>query len=749
MGCFAAITLVTTGMTRGADPDASAAPTAATSNDGDWPYWRGPSFDGTASATHLPEDWDPDGDGVVWHREDITGICTPVSMHGRLYSTQRSEPGTDREGEKVVCLDAKTGQTIWQHSYNVWLSDVPAERIGWSSPVCDVEADRIYVLGACDLFMCLDGKTGDVVWQKPLHEQFGMLSTYGGRTNFPIIHEDLVIISGIIINWGEAAKPNHRLIAFNKNDGTVRWFSGTRDLPYDTTYSAPSIVTIDGQRQLIIGAGDGAIWGFQPRTGKPLWHYDLSRRGIFATPMVHGNMVFAGHSEENVAPNNNLMGGIVGLKITGTGDETTATEMWKHLEVVAGYSEPVFVDGRVYWVDDRCKMYVLDAESGEMIVEKKSFAGSRQRSALLYADGKIYVTTENGRWAIVQPTVDGFEVLSKGRLRSTGFSASPIVAGGRLYFQSTDGLYCVATESSTQSAVSMSETMGVETPVEENSTLSQLLVEPAESLVRPGESIDLTLYGFNRLGQSLDEADLSGASISVDGPASIKGGVLTADADAAHTAAIITAKVGDATGTARVRIVPELPWKFTFDGLSDPPLSWVGARYRHVIQPVDGNPALAKITTIPKGARSRAWMGPSDLAEYTIAADVLGTRMSDQLPDIGLTAHGYVLDLMGQSQQLQIRTWSAQLRMAQTVDFDWKEDTWYRIKLRVDIESEPPAAVAVVRGKIWPRDQSEPDSWTIEARDESPNLSASPGLYGNAKVAQLFYDNIEVTPNED
>ena len=144
---------------------------------------------------------------------------------------------------------------------------------------------------------------------------------------------------------------------------------------------------------------------------------------------------------------------------------------------------------------------------------------------------------------------------------------------------------------------------------------------------------------------------------------------------------------------------------------------------------------------------SSVWMGYSDLSEYTISADARGTRMSDQLPDIGLTAHGYVLDLMGESQQLQIRTWSAQLRMAETIKFPWKEDIWYRMKFHVYIESEPPAAIVVLRGKVWPRDEEEPKEWTITARDESPNLAASPGLYGNAKVAELYLDNVEVTAN--
>ncbi|MFK8111988.1 MAG: PQQ-binding-like beta-propeller repeat protein [Rubripirellula sp.] len=724
----------------------------ATTASADWPYWRGPKFDGTAEAKGLPDNWDPKGgedSNVLWTRDDIGGPCTPIVMDGRLYTIQRSDPETPREGEKLVCLDAKTGKTLWENKFNVWLSDVPAERIGWSSPVGDPETGNIYALGSCDIFQCINGTTGETLWSIPLHEQFGMLSTYGGRTNFPVIHEDLVIISGIIINWGNAAKPNHRLLAMDKATGEVVWFSGTRDLPFDTTYSAPSLVTIDGQRQLIMGAGDGAIWGFQPRTGKPLWHYNLSRRGIFATPLVVGNKVFCSQSEENF-DNNNVMGAVAGLEVTGVGDQTKVKELWKQMEVVAGYSEPVLIGDRLYLVDDRCKMWIFDATSGEAIVEKKAFVGSRQRAALLHADGKIYVLTENGRWAVVEPTEDGFEVLNKGRVQGTGFAGSPVVSDGRLYFPSSDALYCVGTEGGSQTPVTMSEVMGEETPVSENSELAQLLVVPGEALLKPGQELELSVRAFNALGQRLDApADVV---YEVDGAGSISGSTFTASSDAAHTAAVITAKAGDVTGSTRVRIVPPLPWKFTFDGLKDPPLSWVGARYRHVIRNIDGSDALTKITTIPKGARSRAWMGHSDLKGYTISADARGARMSEQLPDIGLTAHGYVLDLMGQSQQLQIRTWSAQLRIRRgnegsTVPFPWKEDTWYRMKFRVDIESEPPAAVALLRGKVWPRDEPEPKEWTVTARDESPNLASSPGLYGNAKVAELYLDNVEVTEN--
>ncbi|MCM2371193.1 outer membrane protein assembly factor BamB family protein [Aporhodopirellula aestuarii] len=721
---------------------------ASADDKADWTYWRGPLFNGTAEAEGLVDDWDAEGgegSNVLWKRDDLGARSTPVVMDGRLYTITRADPGTPIEGEKIVCVDAETGETLWENRFNVWMSDVPDTRVGWSSVVADPETGNVYALGVCGLFLGINGKTGETIWSKPLHEQFGLLSTYGGRTNFPVVHEDLVIISGVIINWGDAAKPNHRLIAMDKHTGEVVWFSGTRDLPDDTTYSAPTLTTIDGQRQIILGAGDGSVWGFQPRTGKPLWHYDLSRRGLFATPLIDGNRVYCSHSEENVT--GSAMGAVAALEISGTGDDTTVKELWKLDELVIGRSAPIVVDGRLYIVDDRCKLWVIDADSGDMIAERIAIGDRKQWPSLLYADEKIYVLTENGRWAILEITEDGVDFINKGRLRDEAFYGSPILAGGKLYFQGTSALYCVGNETATQKPVSLAEQLVGETPVDENPAIAQLLIVPGELLLEPGESVDLSVRVFNALGQQLATPSADQVTYTVTGPGEISNATFTANQDASHDAATITATIGDVFGTTRVRIVPPLPWKFTFDDLSDPPVSWVGARYRHQIRPVDGSPALVKVSTIPKGARSRAWMGSSDLKNYTIAADVLGKRSNGQMPDIGLTAHGYVLDLMGNSQQVQIRTWSPQLRMARTVDFPWEPDRWYRMKLRAQIEGSGDSAVAVLQGKIWPRDEAEPEAWTVTARDESPVMTASPGLYGNAKVAEIAIDNLEVTPN--
>ncbi len=335
---------------------------------GDWTYWRGPAMDGISPETGLIDDWNPEGgegSNVRWQRDDLGGRSTPVVYQGKLYTLVRSHPGTNIEGEKVVCVDLASGGTVWEHSFNVYLSDVPDTRVGWSSCVVDPETGNVYAQGVCGLFLCLDGNTGEVKWEIPLHEQFGLLSTYGGRTNFPIVFEDLVITSGVIIGWGDMAKPCHRYLAFDKRSGDAVWFSGTRELPDDTTYSAPCLTVINGQTALIFGAGDGGVWAMQPRTGQPIWKYWFSRRGLNVPPLAVGDRVYSSHSEENMT--GTMMGAVVALDATGQGDITDTGELWKVEEIMAGKTAPLLIGNRLFIFDDRAKLHVLDSASGERV----------------------------------------------------------------------------------------------------------------------------------------------------------------------------------------------------------------------------------------------------------------------------------------------------------------------------------------------------------------------------------------------
>lgn len=716
----------------------------------DWHYWRGPEWNSISRETGLPDTINPGGgagSNLLWKKDDLGGRSTPIVLRGKLYYITRHNPGTPKECERIVCLDAATGDLKWQSIHNVWSSDVPDTRVGWSNVVGDPETGYVYALGANGLFKCLDGENGEIKWQIPLHEQYGVLTTYGGRTNSPIICEDMVIFGSVIIGWGEMAQPAHRILAFDKLNGQVRWFISTRLRPEDTIYNNPTIAVIKGQKMMITGAGDGWIYGFQPRTGKKIWEYQFSRRGLNLSPTVDGDVVYMGHSEENPPPDGRVVGAVAALDATQTGDVSKTAEIWKTLEIADGKSSILKLNNRLYCPDDAGKMFILDAKTGEEVCKKISL-GTINFGAPLAADGKIYYCEKNGRWYIMTPDEE-LGVAKFARGKSTGNFpagdecwASPVVSHGRLYILTTGALYCFEDTSKKHGSTPQPK-QPAETPASEDMTPAQLQVVPAELLLKPGEKQTFTARLYNARGQFLKTTE---AKFAVDANGEINDkGEFTAAADAKHVAAMVTASVGDLKARARVRIVPPLPWKFDMEGLTDAPITWIGARYRHQLRKgPDGNSYLAKITTIPKGTRSRASLGPSDLHDYTIQADMLPHELDNKQPDMGLIAQGYTFEVSGERNLLHIGSWiSHDKRYFTTKEFKLEPGNWYTLKLQAaNVDGK-----AVVKAKVWKKADKEPAEWSLELTDPQPNKVGAPGLFGNATNAEVFIDNVTVTPN--
>ena len=96
-------------------------------------------------------------------------------------------------------------------------------------------------------------------------------------------------------------------------------------MPYDTTYSSPTVTALSGQKSLVFGSGDGAVWAIQPRTGSHIWQYKFSRRGLNVSPLVIGDKVLSGHSEENIVGTS--MGAVALIDGSGQGDVTQSHEL--------------------------------------------------------------------------------------------------------------------------------------------------------------------------------------------------------------------------------------------------------------------------------------------------------------------------------------------------------------------------------------------------------------------------------------
>jgi hypothetical protein len=208
------------------------------------------------------------------------------------------------------------------------------------------------------------------------------------------------------------------------------------------------------------------------------------------------------------------------------------------------------------------------------------------------------------------------------------------------------------------------------------------------------------------------------------------------------------------TGRCRVRVAPVLPYAMDFEKVpvNRTPAGWVNAMTKFAVQQEDGKHVLVKNAMVasPLVARAYAYIGLPSLTDYTIQADVKGAKVNEDMPDAGVVANRYLLMLDGNKQTLRLVSWDALPRVDKTIGWPWKPNTWYTLKLTVDVQE----GKATVRGKAWPTDQSEPKDWTLEFVDPIPNREGSPALYGYAtgilegqKGAEAFYDNVRVTPN--
>ncbi|MEX2026230.1 MAG: PQQ-binding-like beta-propeller repeat protein, partial [Pirellulaceae bacterium] len=347
--------------------------------------------------------------------------------------------------------------------------------------------------------------------------------------------------------------------------------------------------------------------------------------------------------------------------------------------ITATKSSPLLVDGKLYVADDGANLYTFDAETAKQIGRRTKLVGTMLSSSPIWADGKIYVLS-TGALNVLQPTANGPKSLFKTRLDTpASIIGSPAISHGRIYLPTPSGLYCLGKKDHKPQATER-PAPPQEKPIGENTKPAWALVVPGEVLLKPNEKQQFSVRLFNDRGQFLKQ---SKAEFTLAGPGEIIAeGEFTAPGGNGHTSTLLTAKVGDLTAKARIRVIPPLPWKFDFNDIplaadsksgrteGEPPVTWVGARYRHKVREVDGERAMVKVTTIPVGTRSQMWMGHPDLHDYTTQADLkasLGGNRStasigdSQLPDMGVIAQRYMIDMMGQSQQLQIRSWPPQV----------------------------------------------------------------------------------------
>jgi outer membrane protein assembly factor BamB len=706
---------------------------------GDWTDWRGPLRDGSSPEKNLPVKWSPMGDNLAW-KVPFGGRSTPIVMGDKLF-LQNSVGKGETLQERIQCFNADTGKLLWEHKFNVYLSDVPPHRVGWASPVGDPSTGNIYVLGSGGPLLALSND-GKLLWERSLGEDFGLLTTHGGRTVSPIIENDVVIVSGITFGWGDHSRGAHRFMAFDKRTGETVWVSSPGGRPYDTTYAPPIVANVGGTRLLIQGASDGATYALKVGTGELVWKYIVSKRGLNTGVVVHGTTALITHSEENL--DSSEMGMIAAVDAMAKGDIGKEQIKWSIKGFQGGFSSPVIDGDRLYQIDNGANLAAFDIATGKQLWLLN--LGTIQKASPVLADGKLYVGTENGKFFILKPSATGAEILDQDQLGTEAepeaIIASAAVSRGRVYFVTEKALYSIGKQRDTAEPI----VKIVEPPVSPG-PVAHVQVVPTELVLKPGESVSFRVRLFDQQGRFLrEEKQATWVLDKLPGKVSEQG-QFTAGTETAPQAGLVKATVGDVTGAARVRVIPPLPWSEDFNayGANTVPAHWVNAGLKYIVREVDGQKVLVKTT---EGSsllsRARAFFGPSDLSNYTVEVDMRATEKRRQTGDAGVIAQRYALVLFGNSQKLELQPWQPETARTVSVPFAWKADTWYRMKLQV--ERLPDGRVRA-RGKVWLTAETEPAAWMIERVDAIPNLQGSPGIFG-AAPAEIFFDNLKVYANK-
>jgi outer membrane protein assembly factor BamB len=716
---------------------------------GDWPEARGPLRDGTSKETGLVDKWALNGENFLW-RAPYGGRSAPVVMGNRVYLQNPSGHGAELQ-ERVMALDADTGKVVWEYKFNIFQSDVPPHRVGWASPAADPDTGNIYALGVGATVVALT-KDGKLLWDRSVGEEFAAFTTHGGRTMSPLLDGDLVIVSSAISSWGTQANRLHRFIALDKRTGDIVWMSSPGGRPYDTAYASPLIATINGQRLLICGTGDGAVHAIKPQTGEKVWSFVAAKRAVNTGVVVSGNTVIVSHGDENLEGSE--LGLIAAIDGSQTGDIKTVK--WAMKGDQFGFSSPVIDGQRVYQIENGSRLKAFDLETGRELWRQP--LGTAQKAPLVMADGKLYVGSESGKFFIVRPHADRAEILSEVELPhskddNAGQSvdiAEPVFGGaaisrGRVFFVSTGGAYAIgpkAARTTTGIAVPLQIEKGEGAP-------AHVQVSPTELVLKPGQTVKLHAKLFDAKGRFLrEEPAATWALQGLKGTIAPDGSFTVAN-DPVDQAGTIKATAGAISGEARARVARSMPWNETFDSYADGavPAGWINATAgKFSVTTLDGQKVLTKAADNTIFKRVRMFVGPTDWSNYTFEADVRGTTRRRQMTDIGITVQRYSLVLYGNRQQMKLEPWEPETTRSVTAPFAWKADTWYHLKLRVD---NLPDGRVQARGKAWEVGQPEPAAWMIDKTDPAGvgNRRGAPGFFVDAEFG-AYLDNLKLAANQ-
>lgn len=400
-----------------------------------WPQFRGPAGDGVAHSTNLPIYWS-ENKNIVW-KTAIHGLgwSSPVIYGQQIWLTTATQDGTELS---VLCLDKDSGEILLDQKLFEILEPQFAHKFNsYASPTPVIEKGRVYVTWGSPGTACLDTRTFDVLWTR----NDLVCDHFRGAGSSPIIYEELLILPYDGADY-------QYILAMNKNTGETKWKTDRsvdfKDLDengqpkaegdFRKAFATPHIAILGGE-PVLISQGAMATYAYDPATGRELWRYDEhDNHSASARPVILGETVYV--------PTGFPKPSLLALPGNKKGVLTESDLHWKLTLNKGTPKKPSLqlVGGYLYAVSDSGIGSCWEAKSGE----EKWIArvGGNYSASPIFADGKIYFCSEEGKTTVIEATPDGYKVIAENTI-GDGFMASPAVSGETLFLRSRSNLYAI------------------------------------------------------------------------------------------------------------------------------------------------------------------------------------------------------------------------------------------------------------------------------------------------------------------
>jgi outer membrane protein assembly factor BamB len=448
-----------------------------------WPHWRGPSHNGVSTETNLPVSWSaacasPAPTATTAADESPDGTIAPQRGRGGRGGVQEGRPMvplgcTDFVTENVawkIALPAYSGSTpiIWGDriflnvataantgELELWAIDRSTQSVAWKRPLADsnhmerkqnmsspspvTDGRTVWVMTGVGALKAFDF-AGTQLWARNIQDDYGRFGLNWGYASSPLLKDGALYVQ--VLHGMKTDDPSYAL-KIDAATGKTIW-RVERPTPAlaesPDSYTTPLWVETRTRPELIITGGD-VISGHNPESGVEYWRADVlnpqraRNYRIVASPTVVGDLIIA-------PTRNNPM---VAIRPGGSGDVAGSHVAWSFAQ---GPDVPTPVsDGTLlYVVRDGGVAFALDARTGGVVYGPERLPSGTYSASPILADGKIYVTTEEEGITTVYRAGPKFEILSSNRLADdcSPYCLSTVaISEGQLFMRTASYLWAI------------------------------------------------------------------------------------------------------------------------------------------------------------------------------------------------------------------------------------------------------------------------------------------------------------------